>query len=117
MSFNIILKRLAEAANATGAVLLAWDGEIVDSYSQSPIELDLIGAHHGIVLNIIKDAASRSHSDAVRYVSISTEKARLLIFSLKDGYYLVVTLGRSGYIGKVLRESDKAVKALEAEMG
>ncbi len=119
MAFNSILKDLAKRAGGTGAALLSMDGEVVASFSESPaIEIDLIGAHHGIILNIIKEsAASQKESAAVKTVSISTDNARLAISTLKDGFYLVLAMDKSRYLGKALSESARAVKKLEKEIG
>lgn len=116
MSFKTILKRLVDSTGATGAVLLASDGEVVESYSSSQAELDLIGAHQGIVLSSIKDAAQRSASSAVRSVTISTEKTRLVILTVKEGYYIVVTAPRARFAGMVLMEGGGALKSVEDEM-
>ncbi|MDO8427366.1 MAG: roadblock/LC7 domain-containing protein [Deltaproteobacteria bacterium] len=118
MSFDLILKELTKNAGAKGAVMLDSDGEIVASHADSPsLEIDLIGAHHGIVLDIIKDATSRSAFSGVRSVAISTVKSRLAISTLKEGYYLLVAMGRSAPMGKALFESRRAVERIEEEMG
>ncbi|MBI5642014.1 MAG: hypothetical protein HY954_00915 [Deltaproteobacteria bacterium] len=118
MPFYTILKGLAEKIAASGAIMLDWEGEIVASYASSPsIEIDLIGAHHGIILNIIKDASSRSSGKEVRSVSITTSSTRLAISPLKEGYYLVIITPRSVPIGKTLSEAKRASLRLEEEMG
>lgn len=117
MSFKTILERLVDSAGATGAVLLASDGEIVESYSGTQAELDLIGAHHGIILSAIKDASERCTPGAVRSVTISTQKARLAIFTVKEGYYIVVTAAKSSFTGRILMEGALALKSVEEEMG
>ncbi|MFQ5735626.1 MAG: roadblock/LC7 domain-containing protein [Thermodesulfobacteriota bacterium] len=116
--FNAILKDLTAKAGANGAIMLDHDGELVASYSGSTdLDMDLIGAHHGIILNIIRDASTRSAFKDVQSVSISTGKTRLAISTLKDGYYLVLATGKALPVGKALFESKKAVRRLEAEMG
>ena len=119
MPFKKILKDLVERAGATGAVILDKDGEILDQFSeQTNLELDLIGAHHGVILGILKDAVSR-HEDfsEIGSVSISTDTMRLSICVVKEGYYLVVTTGRKTPAGRTLLESSRAVKLIEKEMG
>ncbi|OGQ55487.1 MAG: hypothetical protein A3J24_05605 [Deltaproteobacteria bacterium RIFCSPLOWO2_02_FULL_53_8] len=127
MSFINILKELTHVSGATGAVMLDWEGEIVADYSTSEgLELDLIGAHHGIILDIIKEAAAchydghKAHSNGLRVSSviISTGGLRLIISTLKDNYYLVVTMPRSkGLASRAAYNSGKAVMKLEKEMG
>lgn len=117
MSFKTILQRLVDSTGATGAVLMASDGEVVESYSGTQAELDLIGAHQGIILTSIKDAAERSASSTVRSVTISTENSRLIILTVKEGYYIVVTAAKASFAGKILMEGALALKSVEQEMG
>lgn len=110
---------------ATGAVMLDWEGEIVAEYSpMEGFELDLIGAHHGIILDIIKEAAAchydghKAHSAlGVSSVIIFTGGIRLIISTLKDNYYLVVAMPRAkGLVSLATYKSRKAVIKLEEEM-
>lgn len=117
MSFKTILQRLVDSTGATGAILLASDGEVVESYSGTETELDLIGAHQGIILSSIKDATGRSDSGRVRSVTVSTEKTRLVILTVKEGYYIVVTAAKACFTGKILMEGALALKSVEEEMG
>lgn len=118
MPFTRILKELTEKSGAKGAIMLDYDGEVVASYSEAEtLEIDLIGAHHGIILNIIKDAAARSSGGMVSSVSISTDILRIAISSIKDDYYLVMAMDRRSPVGKAAFESRRAVKELEKEMG
>ncbi len=116
--FVAILKDLVSRAGARGAIMLDHDGEVVASCSESDeLDMNLIGAHHGIILNIIRDASSQSDFKDIESVSISTGKARLAISSLKEGYYLVLAMGRSRPVGRALFESKSTVRRLEEEMG
>lgn len=119
MPFKKILQGLVERAGATGAVILDREGEILDKFSEDAhLDLDLIGAHYGVILGIVKDAAGRQGDlNDIGSVSILTERTRLSICVIKDGYYLVVTSGRKTPTGKTLLESSKAVKMIEAEIG
>lgn len=117
MPFKAILQELAEKTGASGAIMIDWEGEVVASYSlNDSLQMDLIGAHHGIILNIIKDASARIDLSDVRSVVISTREARLAISPIKEGYCLVVSLQKGRAIGKALFESGRAVKRLELEM-
>lgn len=119
MPFNTILKELAKRSGANGAVLLSIDGEVVASFADSPaLEIDLIGAHHGVILSIIQDAAARlKEPDSVKAVSISTGNARLTICALKEGLCLVLAMNKSKHMGKALTESRKAIEKIEKELG
>jgi len=119
MPFTSILKELAARSGATGAVMLDWEGEIVASYAGiEGLELDLIGAHHGIILDIIKDAVNKDEgSGGVKTVFITTNANRLAITSLKEGYYIVLTIPKTRLGSRAVYESKKAVARIEEEMG
>lgn len=119
MPFNVILAELAKRSGAEGAVLLSFDGEVVASFAASPaVEIDLIGAHNGVIFSIVQDAAARlKEPDAVKAVSISTENSRLTISALKEGLCLVLSMNKSRHLGKALTESRKAIAKIEKELG
>ncbi|WKZ32982.1 MAG: roadblock/LC7 domain-containing protein [Thermodesulfobacteriota bacterium] len=118
MAFDSILEDLSMRAGANGAILIDWDGEIVASWAASrDVNIDLIGAHHEIILDIVKEAASRHDRQDVRHLAITTDKAKLAISTVKEGYCLVVALGNERPMGKALFESKRAVERIEEEMG
>jgi len=118
MPFKTILQGLTQRSFATGAIMLDWEGEVVASYSvNDSVQMDLIGAHHGIILDIIRDASVKSDIYGVDSVSITTDSTRLAISSIKEGYYLVVALDRNRPVGRALFESKRAIRAIENEMG
>ena len=116
--FERILNDLSTSAGAAGAIMIDRDGEIVASWAAGPdMQMDLIGAHHGIILSIIKDISSRHDLSTVGHVAITTDKARLVISTVKEGYCVVMALGRETPVGKALHEAGKAVERIEKEMG
>jgi hypothetical protein len=128
MPFKGILEDLTKSVNADGAIMLDWEGEAVDSYSSESdgtggaknsehMELAAIGAHKGIILNMLHDATSRfEDSGDVKNVGITTAGARIAISIIKDGYYILLVMGKLSPFGKAFFESEKAVKRLMAEM-
>ena len=139
MPFKAILKKLVEKTpGATGAILLDWEGETVADFSISPdIDLPVIGAHKGIILNLTRDALIRLKGenmsppppvpliegdkgggwDGVKTIGISTELAGVALSTVKEGYYLVVTVEKNKPLGMAFFESKKAIKDIEREMG
>lgn len=129
MPFKAILKTLVEKTRgATGAILLDWEGEAVADFSKiSDIDLPAIGAHKGIILNRTRDALTRLKGenmspnafigDGVKTIGISTELAKIALSTIKEGYYLVVTMEKNKPLGMAFFESKKAIKDIEREMG
>ena len=106
------------SAGAAGAIIIDHDGEVVASWASSPeVNIDLIGIHHEIILDIARDAAASLDLSGVKRLAITTDKARLAISTIKEGYCLVICLGRERPIGKALYESEKAIERIEEEMG
>lgn len=118
MAFDRILKKLADRTGAKGAMMFDYDGELVASHAVESLDMGLIGAHHGVVLNIVKDASScQNDLQGVKTVVITTDEHKLALRTLKEGYCLLVLMGNSGFLGKALFESEQTVKELEEEMG
>lgn len=120
MPFKAILKNLVEKTpGATGAILLDWEGEAVAHFAKSPdIDLPAIGAHKGIILNLARDAIlNLKQASGVKTIGISTELAGVALSTVKEGYYLVVTVEKNKPLGIVFFESKKAIKDIEREMG
>jgi len=118
MAFESILKELTGKSGASGAIMLANDGEVVAYHTdEAGLDIDLIGAHHGVILDIIRDASKRSDFKDIKSVSITTDTNRLAISTLKEGYYIVLAMRKALPIGRALYESGRAAKMLEQEMG
>lgn len=120
MPFKAILKNLVEKTpGATGAILLDWEGEAVAYFSTSlDLDLPIIGAHKGIILNLTRDALlNLNQTNSIKTIAISTELARIALATVKEGYYLIVTVEKSKPLGKAFFESRIAIKEIEREMG
>lgn len=119
MSFDIILRELSERVGAEGAVMLDYDAEKVASYSESTTsDIDLIGAHHAVILNIIKGiSAEKEKAEDIKTVIILTENAKLVISAVKDGYCLIIAMGKNRSTSLAVKEAETAVKRIEHEMG
>ncbi|MBE9527633.1 MAG: hypothetical protein IME99_00170 [Proteobacteria bacterium] len=124
MSFKKILDNLVSRSGAKGAVMVAGDGEVVEaserggvSAGNGPLELDLVGAHNAVVLDLVKEVAENSELGNVESVMVSTGTARLAVTVLKEGYMVVAVMDRAARSARVLYESKCARELLEAEMG
>ncbi len=131
MSFKKILDNLVLRSGAIGAVMVAGDGEVVEaseiraagvdgmwSGGAAPLELDLVGAHNAVVLDLIKEITEQSPElGGVESVVVSNKSARLAITVLKEGYMVVAIMDRAARSAQVLFESKCAREQIETEMG
>jgi predicted regulator of Ras-like GTPase activity (Roadblock/LC7/MglB family) len=119
MPFKKILRNLTETAGVVGAIMVAHDGEVVASAAAPGArDMDLVGAHYAVVLDLIKDAGVRVDAGAgVSSIVVSTKRFRQVMTVIKDGYCLVVLIKRHAPSGRVLMESRKTVEKIEEEMG
>jgi predicted regulator of Ras-like GTPase activity (Roadblock/LC7/MglB family) len=117
MPFRKILEEFSRKTGALGAAMLDYEGETVEASTVADdFELKTIGAHKGIILNMLKDISNR-RNEALESVAIETARARLAIIPLKEGYYLLVALTRKTPVGKALFESRHAAELIKKEMG
>ncbi len=125
MSFRLILEELTTKSRATGAIMLDSEGEMVDCYStEKHHDLDAIGAHKGIILFLMRQVtANHGHSingiqdDKLKSIGIKTTHGKILIRTLKEDYYVVVTMNGAGTLGQASYEAGRAADKLELEMG
>ncbi|MCK5237559.1 MAG: hypothetical protein KAR06_11345 [Deltaproteobacteria bacterium] len=119
MPFKRILRELSERVGADGAIMLDWEGEAVDSFSNSEkLELDAIGAHKGIILNMIQQVSMKSSAaEDVQSIGISTNDYKIAIAVIKDGYYILLVMSKNKPLGKAFFEARKSAKELLKEMG
>ena len=130
MPFKAILENLVEKTpGATGAIMLDWEGEAVADFSKSQgLDLSAIGAHKGIILNLTRDMLNRlsvrppeaGHDkveNGIKTIGIATEFTRIALSTIKQGYYLVVTLEKTRPFGRAFFETKKAIRDIEREMG
>lgn len=118
MPFKRILNELVSAVpGADGAILADWEGEAVEQWCiHDDYELKLIGAHKGIILNLMREAHSGMDLGVLRDAIISTENQRFIIGAIGPDYVLVMTLGRGAVVGRALYCFRRAVPLLAKEI-
>lgn len=116
MPFKTILKELTENIGARGAVMVDWEGELVDS-SGGPgaTELALAGAHYELVFKTAHDAGGEAGT--ATEMEFTTGDTRVGVYPLKEGYCLVVVAENTPASTKMRHEAKIAVRRLEEEMG
>lgn len=118
MPFKRILQELVEnTPGASGAILADWEGEAVEQFcSYDDFELKIIGAHKGIILNLIKDLHAAIAAGNPNEALITTESLHVVIGPIGQDYSLVMTLERDAIAGRALYCFKEAVKVLYKEI-
>jgi len=117
MPFKKISKELTIKLGGVGAVMLDQDGETVDTYAKSDeFELDFIGARTMLILPLLEKATQNLEKGRVKSLGITTDKLRLTISTIQDGYFLLVATPPEKPLTHTIIESEKAIRRLVAEM-
>ncbi len=117
MPFKKLLARLLEdIPGALGAIIIDWEGESVDQVARiEEYEIKVLGAHKGIILNLLREALSRIDSGDLEEVLIRTGENKTLIAPLTEDYYLVLTLGPEAIAARAASKMRRCVNALRSE--
>ena len=102
---------------ATGAILADWEGEAVEQSCLYEIyDLKVIGAHKGILLNLLKDSHEKMDAGEMKHAVITTEKQHYLTGSIGADYFLVMTLDRSAIVGLAIHHFQHAIDRMYKEI-
>lgn len=117
MPFKPLLHRLLDAIpGALGAIIIDWEGEAVDQVARiGEYDIKVLGAHKGVILNLLRAALSRIDSGELEEVLIRTGQNKTLLAPLSADYYLVLTLGPTALAGRAAFKMRSCVAALRAE--
>jgi len=117
MPFKSLLKRLLEdIPGALGAIIIDWEGEAVDQVARiNEYEIKIVGAHSGIILNLLREALSRIDSGKLEEVVIRTGENKTLIAPLTEDYLLVLFLGPQAIVARAAYKTRRCVDDLRHE--
>jgi len=102
---------------ATGAILADWEGEAVEQSCHYDIfDLKVIGAHKGILLNLLKDAHQQMDAGDIKHTVISTEKQHYITGPVGPDYFLVMTLDRTAIVGLAIYHFQAASERMYKEI-
>jgi len=102
---------------STGAILADWEGEAVEQSCLYDIyDLKVIGAHKGILLNLLKDAPQKLDVGEMKHTVITTEKQHYLTGPVGADYFLVMTLDRTAIVGLAIRHFQSAIERMYKEI-
>jgi predicted regulator of Ras-like GTPase activity (Roadblock/LC7/MglB family) len=107
---------LGSVAGAQAALLLDEEGEVVVEAGARDERHRLIAAHHGIALAAVQRTSERYAAGEIRLVVCRYTWGSVILRPLKDGYYLVVSLGPEASVAKGLHHSGIAQGRLNDEL-
>jgi len=113
---RILETLLARIAGAHTALLLDVQGEVVVGAGDLGERQRLIGAYQGIALGMASRTADRFEAGDIRSLIWRHEGGSVVLTTLKDGYYLVVSLGRESLPAVAVRHCEDARARLDVEI-
>ena len=117
MPYRRILETLlARVAGTRTALLLDVQGEIVVGAGDLGERQRLIGAYQGILLGMASRTAGRVAAGAIRSLVWRHAGGSVVLTTLKDGYYLVVSLDHSALPAVAARHCQEARARLDEEI-
>ena len=117
MPYKKILEALlARVAGARSALLLDAQGEVVVGAGALDERERLIGAYQGIALGMVSRAAERVGGGEVKTVVSRHALGSVVLATLKEGYYLVVSLGPAALPAVAARACEEARLKLNQEI-
>ena len=117
--FGDILRGLVERVpGAVGAIFADWEGESVGQWARDMADLDIqiFGAQWGVVWNQMQAALRRARLGRAEELFVDAEKCVVLVRHVAEQYYVVLSLGRGTHLATAIRELDRGVVTLRAEM-
>ncbi len=116
-TFTPILQRVIERVpGSMGAIFADCDGEAVDQVASDRGEIQILGAHYGIILNHVQSVLHLFHYGSADEIIVHHGKMDLVVRAVGEGYYLVLAVSAGSHLATVLRETAACANALRAEM-
>jgi predicted regulator of Ras-like GTPase activity (Roadblock/LC7/MglB family) len=117
-AFAEILRAIVERVpGALGAIFADWEGEMVDQFAHiPPLDIQLVGAHWGVVLNQATRSSQTAGFGAVRELLIEGERGTVLVHSVTESYYVVLTAKSGVHLATARRELERGAETLRGEM-
>ena len=117
MPYRHILEALIAAVRGSrAALLLDAQGEVVVGAGELDERHRLIGAYQGIALGMASRTAARFDAGAVESLVWRHEAGIVLLATLREGYYLVLSLGPQAVLALARRQCNEARVRLNQEI-
>jgi predicted regulator of Ras-like GTPase activity (Roadblock/LC7/MglB family) len=113
---RILEALLALVPGSRTALLLDAQGEVVVGAGELDERHRLIGAYQGIALGMAARTASRFGGGAVRTIVSRHERGAVMLATLREGYYLILSLGPRALVAVAQRHCDDACRKLDEEI-
>jgi predicted regulator of Ras-like GTPase activity (Roadblock/LC7/MglB family) len=106
MPFKAVLNQLLQhVPGSLGVVIVDWEGEAVDQATHmGEYNIKILGAHHGIILSLLRDALTRMGSDCPEEVVIRTQLGTTLIQPLTEDYLLILQLQKGALVARATQK-------------
>jgi predicted regulator of Ras-like GTPase activity (Roadblock/LC7/MglB family) len=99
-----------------GALLLDSEGELVLESGARDFRHRLIGAYQGIALTIAHRVCDRYDVGRIRSLVCRYDWGTVILRPLKDGYYLLVSVGTDGHVAQAARLSTVTQERMNEEL-
>ncbi len=114
---EVLAELVGGTPGAMGAVFIDWEGESVDQFGHIPeLDIRLMGAHWGIILNQIKSLTDKHALGQPRSIMLSSEQADVIIQTITEDYCVVLTMKKGSHLATAMRELDRAVESIRKMM-
>jgi predicted regulator of Ras-like GTPase activity (Roadblock/LC7/MglB family) len=113
---RILEDLLAGVPGSRTALLLDAQGEVVVGAGELDERHRLIGAYQGIALGMAARTATRFETGTIRSLLWRHERGAVVLSTLRDGYYLVLSLGPSCLVPLAARRCEDARDRLDQEI-
>lgn len=118
MSFKMMLDQLlADVPGSVGAILVDWEGEAVDQVAVADEEhLKLLGAHYGIVLNLMREQMTGLGVASPEQVIVRRRTGTTLMIPLNDEYLLILQLNKTALVARAVEKMRRCAQVLREEI-
>jgi predicted regulator of Ras-like GTPase activity (Roadblock/LC7/MglB family) len=113
---RILEALLAVVAGSRAALLLDAQGELVVGAGDLDESQRLIGAYQGIALGSASRTLARFEGGVVDTLVCRYERGTVLLLTLNERYYLVLSLGPQAVVGVARRQCEAARVKLNQEI-
>jgi predicted regulator of Ras-like GTPase activity (Roadblock/LC7/MglB family) len=113
---RILEELLSRVKGATSALLLDAQGELVVGAGSLDERQRLIGAYAGISLGMALRGVEHQEAGRIRQLLWRHERGSVVLCPLKDGYYLVLSLGPHALLAAGVHHAEEAHRRLDEEI-